>query len=123
MSSTKVKLKWSKITIAGDAEKIKAHYDTWTEWKQDPVGYFLIKIENDEIVVGFCKEGNVVEKVIYGDDGEAIYNTILREGLVTKLQHAAYLGYELQKAEVALKLGLRYVQDAPLELEKNDKKD
>ena len=123
MNIRKVKLKWSKVSIAPDVEKIKASYDTWTEWKQDPIGYFLIKVEHDkkQIVVGFCKEGNVVEKIISGDDGEAIYNTILHEELVTSLQHAAYLGYELQKAEIALKLGLRYAQDASLEFE-DDKK-
>src|SRR5262249_32922099 len=34
--------------------------------------------------------------------------------LVTQLDHAGYLGAELAKAETALRLGLRYVQDRPL---------
>jgi len=29
-------------------------------------------------------------------------------------EHAAYLGYELAKAEMSLKLGKTYVQDEPL---------
>ena len=33
------------------------------------------------------------------------------EGCVTRLEHAAYLGRELQKAEAALRDGTPYVQD------------
>jgi tetrahydromethanopterin S-methyltransferase subunit A len=39
---------------------------------------------------------------------------LLRERLISKLSHAAYLGSELTKAESALRLGLRYEQDKPL---------
>jgi dihydropteroate synthase len=34
--------------------------------------------------------------------------------LVTRLDHAAYLGNELAKAEIALKTGKSYVQDNSL---------
>ncbi|HEX2172228.1 MAG TPA: DUF4346 domain-containing protein, partial [Dehalococcoidia bacterium] len=34
--------------------------------------------------------------------------------LVSRMQHAAYLGRELAKAETALKYGMKYVQDDPL---------
>ena len=39
---------------------------------------------------------------------------VLRLGLVSRLDHAAYLGGELAKAEVALRVGRDYVQDAAL---------
>ena len=39
---------------------------------------------------------------------------LLREGLVTQLSHAGYLGEELAKAQTALQFGLRYDQDRPL---------
>jgi hypothetical protein len=39
---------------------------------------------------------------------------LLREGLVTQLSHAGYLGEELAKAQAGLLLGLRYDQDRPL---------
>jgi len=39
---------------------------------------------------------------------------VVEEGLVTQLDHAAYLGRELAKAEVALKTGAHYEQDAAL---------
>ncbi|HZY94488.1 MAG TPA: hypothetical protein VFE98_06465 [Candidatus Bathyarchaeia archaeon] len=39
---------------------------------------------------------------------------LLREGLVTQLSHAGYLGEELSKAQTALQFKLRYDQDRPL---------
>lgn len=41
---------------------------------------------------------------------------LLREGLVSQLSHAGYLGAELAKAEAALRLGssVRYEQDRAL---------
>ena len=41
---------------------------------------------------------------------------LVREGLVTQLSHAGYLGEELAKAQTALQFGLRYDQDRPLRL-------
>src|SRR5438093_12670866 len=39
---------------------------------------------------------------------------LLRDGRVTQLSHAVYLGEELAKAQTALQFGLRYDQDRPL---------
>jgi tetrahydromethanopterin S-methyltransferase subunit A len=39
---------------------------------------------------------------------------LLREGLVSQLSHAGYLGVDLAKAEATLRLDLRYEQDQPL---------
>jgi hypothetical protein len=41
---------------------------------------------------------------------------LLREGLITQLSHAGYLGEELAKAEAALRFDLRYDQDRPLRI-------
>jgi dihydropteroate synthase len=102
--------------LADDVHLIKAHYDTHKEWKQDKVGYWLIRIDRSkkQIQAGFCKKDNLIETIVTGNDAEDIYNTILREKLVKSMQHAAYLGYELMKAEVALKSSLEFVQDKPL---------
>ena len=40
------------------------------------------------------------------------YTTVLAAGLVSRLDHAAYLGRELARAEHALRSGARYQQDA-----------
>ena len=47
----------------------------------------------------------------------ALYATVINEALISRLDHAAYLGRELARAEQALKTGENYVQDrAPGEL-------
>jgi tetrahydromethanopterin S-methyltransferase subunit A len=40
-----------------------------------------------------------------------MYSTIIENGWVSQLSHAAYLGKELARAELALRLGGEYVQD------------
>lgn len=96
---------------------IRASYTSRKEWRQDPVGYHLIKIfpEKGEIGVRFCTNDHRPKVDIFGKDAEEIVQTIVREGLVSSLQHAAYLGHELHKAEVALRLNLEFVQDSELD--------
>jgi tetrahydromethanopterin S-methyltransferase subunit A len=52
--------------------------------------------------------------VIEGREGAVIAATVIEQGLLTQLDHAAYLGRELAKAEIALKTGSHYEQDAAL---------
>lgn len=96
-------------------EEIRA---TRSVWKLDPKGYFLIRIQNSEIEVGYCTVDNVLKKVITGKNAESVYETIVRNDLVSLWEHACYLGKELKKAEIAMKQGLEYVQDDPLVYEK-----
>ena len=107
----------NRVKDAGEAEIIEAKYDRIRDWKMDPAGYFLIRINREEgtIEAGFCKASNKVEKVIIGKTAIEVFNTIIRENLVSSLQHAADLGAELQKAEIALKQGIKYIQDDPLD--------
>jgi len=64
------------------------------------------------------KEGKEGEKrketKIVGRNAKEVLDTILRLGLVSSLEHAAYLGRELAKAEIALSLKKSYEQDEPL---------
>ena len=53
----------------------------------------------------------VLRTVIEGADAVQVMTTLLREGSVTRMDHAAYLGRELALAEMALKNGGTYVQD------------
>ncbi|MCS7312913.1 MAG: DUF4346 domain-containing protein [Acidobacteria bacterium] len=81
--------------------------------EMDPAGYFVIlpRPEKQMIVVEHYSYDNVLQRVIEGKDARSIYWTIIRNGWVTQLSHAAYLGKELAKAELSIKLGLKYVQD------------
>ncbi len=49
--------------------------------------------------------------IIKGKTAEQVYGLIIESGLVTRLEHAAYLGGELQKAEIGLRTGKEYLQD------------
>lgn len=54
---------------------------------------------------------NSLLKVIQGKNARSIYSTIIQNGWVTELSHAAYLGKELARAELSIEQGVRYVQD------------
>ena len=104
-------------------EIIPAKYDKIKDWVIDPKGYFLIKIdkENNLIRVGYClfkKLGNnsihdmIAE--INGITALEIVNTLIVKNYISSLQHAADMGIELNKAELALKYNLNYIQDKDL---------
>ena len=48
-----------------------------------------------------------------------IVNTLINEGFISSLQHAADMGIELNKAEIAMKNDLEYVQDKDIVINKN----
>jgi dihydropteroate synthase-like protein len=88
-----------------------------TVYRPDKTGWFKILVDRDKnkIVAVFYPAGSEEPSaVIKGGDARVVYQTIIREKLITKLDHAAYLGKELEKAAIALNLGRSYVQDEPL---------
>ncbi len=104
--------------------RIEAKYDKIKDWVMDPKGYFLIKIdrENDLIRVAYCifsKLGNdpihdMIAEVT-GKTAIEIVNTLINKKYLSSLQHAADMGIELHKAEIALKYDYNYIQDKDLE--------
>ncbi|WP_456478744.1 dihydropteroate synthase-like protein [Geoglobus ahangari] len=78
------------------------------EFHRDPLGDFRIWISGDRIVCSHEKA------CVHGKTAKEIIDTVLRMGLVSRLDHAGYLGRELKKAEIALKLKKNYVQDEEL---------
>ncbi|BDZ72203.1 dihydropteroate synthase-like protein [Methanobacterium petrolearium] len=80
---------------------------------RDPAGSFKINLVDGRIMtVHYHKMQPTL--VIYGQTAKEIYDEIIKRELVSRIEHAAYLGQELQKAEDALKLGKNYVQDFPI---------
>lgn len=83
------------------------------KFRQDPQGSFKIMVEND-----FIKAIHYVnmqpDLIIKGHTAKAVYDELIKRNLVSRLEHATYLGAELQKAEIAAKLNKDYVQDFPL---------
>ena len=56
--------------------------------------------------------------VVKGRTAIEIVNTLIKEKFISSLQHAADMGIELNKAEIALKNGFKYIQDKDLALTK-----
>lgn len=79
----------------------------------DPNGYFVIYPDSKSgvITVEHYKNTGVLNQIIKGRELGSIYMTIIEMGLISKLDHAAYLGKELARAEAALNGGPEYVQD------------
>lgn len=76
-------------------------------WAMDPAGCFKIGIVDGKILAWHEKLS------VMGTSAIDLLNTLLDSGLVTRLDHAGYLGRELEKAELAIKLGRSYSQDDP----------
>ncbi len=79
----------------------------------DKAGYFVILPLADKgiITVEHYAYDNVLLRVVEGATARALYLTMVANGWVTELSHAAYLGRELAKAELSLQHGFKYVQD------------
>lgn len=98
-----------------EAEQIQGAPETG--FSPDSKGWFKIAVDREleEIAAIHYPPGEEEpDVVVKGRDSRAIYQTIIRGGLVSKLDHAAYLGKELEKAHIALVLGRSYVQERPL---------
>jgi dihydropteroate synthase-like protein len=84
----------------------------------DPKGCFKIMIDraNAEIVALHFSlaQRDKPDVIIKGKTAEDVYAQIIDLDLVSKLDHAAYLGSELVKAEIALMTGKEYIQDNSL---------
>src|SRR6267378_1201770 len=82
----------------------------------DPKGYFVITIEPEqkEILLRHYLPDHTPAHEMWGRGAASMLLGLLRDGLVTQLSHAGYLGEELAKAQTALQFGLRYDQDRPL---------
>ncbi len=79
--------------------------------KLDKAGYFVIHIENGVIVVEHYDYRERLLHVTEGKDARSIYWTLIRNGWVTQLDHAAYLGKELARAEFSIRHGFDFEQE------------
>ena len=80
----------------------------------DSSGYFVIYIDRNREIISmehFSVDG-VLDIIIEGKRGSEIYSSAIEKGLLSRLDHAAYLGKELERAERSLKMGVEYIQDA-----------
>jgi dihydropteroate synthase len=112
---------WHKQSISSELELIDCpSYDPIKNFHRDPTGaYVLIRcdIEKSLIETAICDKKHTIIKVFRGHKAQDLYYTIFEYELKHKLKwfsrkdHAAYLGKELKKAELALSGNESYVQE------------
>jgi tetrahydromethanopterin S-methyltransferase subunit A len=97
-------------------EPIVVPQQTLTVREQDPSGFLVILVDREArqlLVEHYAPDGALLHRFA-GPDAESLCVALVEWQIVTRLEHAAYLGRELATAEFALQYGLSYRQDAPL---------
>ena len=101
---------------ARDLETVECWHRESVDYGADPAGFFVIQVDSDasRIVVEHYSTELKLLRRLRGDKALSIYSTIIRNDWVSVLGHAAYLGRELYKAELALRRGWTYEQNKEL---------
>ena len=92
------------------------------ENEYDPNGYFLIQVDvqNQQIVVAFNSYQTEPKLRVQSASGEKLVAAVVDSGIISDTEHGkrhlGYLGYEIGKAETALKNRVPYRQDRPLNI-------
>jgi tetrahydromethanopterin S-methyltransferase subunit A len=79
----------------------------------DQAGYFVVVPLADRQVINvehYAYDDTLLH-VVEGPNARSLYLNIIANQWVSELSHAAYLGKELARAELALQHGFKYVQD------------
>jgi len=83
---------------------------------RDPNGFFVIQVDrvgSRLLIDHYANDGELMHRIA-GTDAESLCGALVEWGLVSRLEHASYLGRELVKAELALSQGWSYRQDERL---------
>ncbi len=84
----------------------------------DPAGYFVVYVDRAKGILSLehYRNDGLLDLVIEGASAAELYTPAIDRGLVSRLDHAAYLGRELARAEESLCSGEPFIQDAAPEL-------
>ncbi|HME45065.1 MAG TPA: DUF4346 domain-containing protein [Syntrophorhabdales bacterium] len=101
----------TKLTVLPSVETVEA--EPPEHIPMDKAGYFVILPEKEKgvIIAEHYSYDNKLLRVIQGKAARDLYHTIIKNKWVSTLSHAAYVGKELEKAELSMTLGFAYVQD------------
>lgn len=84
----------------------------------DPAGYFVIFVDHHRGMLSLehYRNDGLLDVVIEGASAAELYTPAIDRGLISRLDHTAYLGRELARAEECLRSGNPFLQDAAPEL-------
>jgi len=94
-------------------EKIKDVLDEKTHYSADKAGYFKIYVDHykKRIYVLFYSNQDELLNAFSGKNAEVLSKKIIELNLTQNFYHINYLGRELKKAEISLRIGKPYIQD------------
>ncbi len=80
----------------------------------DPAGYFIVYVDRPKrkLLLEHYQNTGVLDVIVEGTSAAEIYIPVIERQFISRLDHAAYLGRELARAEFSLGTGEPYVQDA-----------
>jgi len=88
-------------------------------WTEDESGFIVIFLKDGFIYVEHydrvIQDGQTVTgdltHVFMGRDPMKLYKSVISRGLISRLDHGAYIGKELERASTCLRDSEEYVQD------------
>ncbi len=87
----------------------------------DPAGFLIVYPDPRRgLVLEHSRQEGVLDLVIEGRTASAVAATAVERGVLSRLDHAVYLGRELARAEESLRTGVPYVQDRATEPTSSD---
>ena len=105
-------------TTTYDTSFIVTKSDVDGSYDHDPKGSFRIGIDYDrELLLCEHKDSQGAILKLAGESASNLMMEVVKRGLISLIEHAAYLGREISKAEIALKIGHDYQQDEPWEID------
>ncbi len=90
----------------------------------DPAGYFVVYADRlrRRLLLEHYQNNGVLDVVFEGQEAAELYVPAIEKGMISRLDHAAYLGRELARAQASLLAGKEFVQDgAPQRLHLGEK--
>ncbi len=108
MKNKEKKCPFHKIEIPKDRQVILTDSLSFV-WKQDPKGYFLVKIEKGEICCGFVNPKHKMILELRGSNPDKIIKEIIKRKLCN-IDNLGYIASELMLARYCLEKKKRYIQ-------------
>lgn len=102
------------VDIAHAVSEIPVVRETYHDPKKiklDKQGYFVVHIDDGEILCEHYDYRDRLLRHIRGTNARDMYLTMIDSGWISRVDHAGYVGKELTKAELSIRHGFEYLQD------------
>ena len=91
------------------AQRVASRVQRTNVFREDPHGHFVITTDGDRIVLEHYRDGVKLQSYC-GAKPDAIRFALYRDGAISDINHAMYVGMQLERARWCLALGISYDQ-------------